>query len=257
MGVLPRSFVWTTPDLDLIVPLAPDAAAERSDHRLLAFGVLKPGVALQQATADMQTIAAQLSAQYPDSNRGWSVLLRSFYDWLVPVETRRMLLVFFAAVAFVLLIAAGNVANLTLARAAGRQKEISIRVALGAARARVLSQLLVESVLLALIGGAAGCAIALGATKALKTLAADVVPRLRVRDQSDKHGRQSIPQPVGLQFQRVPSPWESPSTSPLSQRVRSPNESPLPLGEEPVLERSEGIRVRAGPAEQRHEGQSH
>jgi len=179
IGVLPQTFAWAVPDLDLLVPLAPDPALNRGDHQLLAFGLLKPGVTLPQANADLQAVAAQLSAQYPESNGGWSVLLRSFYDWLVPVDTRRMLIIFLAAVGFVLLIAAGNVANLLLARAAARQKEMSIRVALGAGRRRVLSQLIVESMLLALIGGAAGCALAIGVTTALKGLASDaIVPRL-------------------------------------------------------------------------------
>jgi len=179
VGVLPQSFVWAAPNLDLFVPLAADPAQNRGDHQLIALGKLKPGVSLQQANADLQAIAAQLSAQYPESNGGWSVLLRSFYDWLVPVESRRMLVVFLAAVGFVLLIAAGNVANLLLARAATRQKEMSIRVALGASRRRVLSQLLVESILLALIGGAAGFALAFGVTTAMKAIApAAAVPRL-------------------------------------------------------------------------------
>jgi putative ABC transport system permease protein len=106
------------------------------------------------------------------------VLLRSFYDWLVPTATRQMLFVLLGAVALVLLIAAGNVANLMLARAAARQKEISIRVALGASRWRVVSQLLIESLLLAGIGGVGGCAIAVGATKTLQAFAPGVVPRL-------------------------------------------------------------------------------
>jgi putative ABC transport system permease protein len=179
VGVLPQSFVWAAPNLDLFVPLAADPAQNRGDHQLIALGKLKPGVSLQQANADLQAIAAQLSAQYPESNGGWSVLLRSFYDWLVPVESRRMLVVFLAAVGFVLLIAAGNVANLLLARAATRQKEMSIRVALGASRRRVLSQLLVESILLALIGGAAGFALAFGVTTTMKAIApATAVPRL-------------------------------------------------------------------------------
>jgi len=178
VGVMGESFVWLVPDLDLLVPLAANPTQARADHRLLVFGLLKPGISLPQASADMRAIAAQLSAQYPDSNGGWSVLLRSFYDWLVPEDTRRMLLVFLAAVACVLLIASSNVANLMLARAAARQKEMSIRVALGAGRGRLLSQLLVESILLALIAGAAGCAIAIGATQALKVLGPDTVPRL-------------------------------------------------------------------------------
>jgi putative ABC transport system permease protein len=178
VGVMPQSFDWV-PNLDILVPMAPNPAANRGDHQLVVIGKMKAGISLAQANADLQAIAAQLSAQYPESNGGWSVLLRSFYDWLVPVESRRMLLVFLSAVGFVLLIAAGNVANLLLARAVARQKEMSIRVALGAGRRRVLSQLLVESILLAFIGGAAGCALAYGITTALKAMATDdVVPRL-------------------------------------------------------------------------------
>src|SRR5262245_62034619 len=178
VGVLPQTFNWV-PNLDVLIPLAANAADNRGDHQLVTIGKLKPGVSLAQANADLQAIAAQLSAQYPDSNGGWSVLLRSFYDWQVPIQSRRMLTVFLVAVGCVLLIAAGNVANLLLARAAARQKEMSIRVALGASRRRVLSQLLVESILLALIGGAAGCALAFGVTTVMKAIApATAVPRL-------------------------------------------------------------------------------
>jgi putative ABC transport system permease protein len=178
VGVLPPSFRWTVPDLDLIVPLAPDPRENRGDHQMTVFGLLKPGIGLQQADADLRAIAAQLSAEYPESNGGWSVLLSSFYDWLVPVSTRQMLLVLLGAVVFVLLIAAGNVANLLLARAAARQKEMSIRIALGASRWRIVSQLLVESLILSLVGGAAGCGVAAVATTTLQTMAPRVVPRL-------------------------------------------------------------------------------
>jgi len=178
VGVLPQRFVWAVPDLEVLVPLAPNPTQDRGDHRLLVFGLLKPGVRLEEANADLQTIAARLSAQYPASNGGWSVLLRSFYDWIVPPQTRLMLIVFLAAVVFVLMIAAGNVANLLLARAAVREKEMAIRVALGAGRKRILSQLLVESMLLGCIGGGLGCALAMAATTVLKAMAPASVPRL-------------------------------------------------------------------------------
>jgi len=178
VGVLPSSFTWTVPSLDVVVPLAANPRSSRGDHQALMFGLMKPGVSLQQASADLHAVAAQLSAAYPESNEGWSVLLWNFYDWLVPVATRQMLIVLAGAVGFVLLIAAGNVANLMLARAAARQKEMSIRVALGAGRRRILSQLLVEALLLAVAGGVAGCGIAIGATAVLKAMAPGAVPRL-------------------------------------------------------------------------------
>jgi putative ABC transport system permease protein len=177
IGVLPQSFSWVT-DLDLIAPLAPDPRQNRGDHQILVFGLMKPGISLKQADADLRAVAAQLSTEYPESNGGWSVLLRSFYDWLVPISTRQTLIVLLGAVLFVLLVAAGNVANLMLARAAGRQKELSIRVALGASRRRLLSQLVVEALMLALIGGVAGCGIAVGATAALQVMAPGVVERI-------------------------------------------------------------------------------
>ena len=156
VGVLPKSFAWGPATLDLLVPLAPDPARGRGDHRLLVLGRLRPGVSLQQAQSEMDGIAAQIARQYPESNRGWGILMRTFYDWIVPVETRQSLLIFVGAVGLVLLIACANVASLMLARAAARQKEISVRVALGARRSRIVSQLLVESLLLSLIASAIG-----------------------------------------------------------------------------------------------------
>jgi putative ABC transport system permease protein len=178
VGVLPPSFRWGSAADALFVPLAADPAQSRGDHRLLMIGRLKPEVTIDQAVADLKAIAARLSTQYPESNGGWSVFVRSFYDWLVPAETRQMLLIVVVAVGVVLLIAATNVANLMLARAASRQKEISIRLALGAGRGRVAAQLLVESLVLALLGGAFGCAVAYGATSALKGFGPASLPRI-------------------------------------------------------------------------------
>lgn len=171
IGVLPERFTWGGASLDLLVPLAPDPARSRGDHRLVVIGRLKRGVALATAQADLEVIAATLERQYPESNQGWTVRTVSFYDWLVPEASRRSLLIFLAAVGCVLLIACSNVANLMLARAAVRRKEISVRLALGARRGRLVRQLFVEAVLLALLGGGAGVVLSVGATALLKRTA--------------------------------------------------------------------------------------
>ena len=160
------------------MPLAPDPGRSRGDHRISVIGRLKDGVTIDEAHADLARIAAALAAQFPDSNRGWTVRLDSFYDWLIPEETRQSLLVLLGAVALVLLIACGNVANLLLARGAGRQKELSIRVALGAERWRIVRQLLTESLLLTLVAGAVGLVIGIAATRLLVAFGPDTVPRL-------------------------------------------------------------------------------
>jgi predicted permease len=177
IGVLPERFNWNQ-NLEMIVPLAPDPKRSRGDHRLSVIGRLKAGVTMQQAHADLAGIADALARQYPDSNQGWTVLTRSFYDWIVPEQTRRSLAIFAVAVLAVLLIACSNVASLMLARASSRHKEISVRLALGARRSRVVRQLLVEAVLLSLISGIAGLAIAFGATKALQSMSPGNLPRL-------------------------------------------------------------------------------
>lgn len=178
VGVLPESFAWGSSNLELLVPLAPDPQRSRADHRLLVIGKLKEGVSREQAFADLNTIAAQLAEQYPASNKGWLVSGEGFYDWFVPEPIRRSLLLFLGAVGVVLLIACSNVANLMLARAAARQKEISIRIALGAGRSRIGSQLLVEALSLAFIAGITGLGLAWLVTKALKSMNPANLPRL-------------------------------------------------------------------------------
>jgi len=178
VGVLPESFAWGSSNLELLVPLAPDPARPRGDHRLLVIGKLKEGVSQEQALADMNMIAAQLAEQYPESNKGWLVSSQGFYDWFVPGQIRSSLILFLGAVGIVLLIACSNVANLMLARAAARQKEISIRIALGAGRSRIGSQLLVEALSLAVISGIAGLGVAWLVTKALKSMNPANLPRL-------------------------------------------------------------------------------
>ena len=177
IGVLPPAFQWGT-NTDMLAPLAPDPARNRGDHRLAVIGRLADGVSLQQGTSELSAIASRLAQQYPESNKGWTVRTLSFFDWLIPESTRRSLLVLLGAVGLVLLIACGNVVNLLLARGAVRQRELSIRAAMGASRARVARQMIFESALIALIAAAIGIGIAFTSMRLLIALGPASVPRL-------------------------------------------------------------------------------
>lgn len=177
IGVMPPKFdfpdsaqVWLPNDL------FPDASA-RSAHNYRVVGRLKPGVTVRQAQADMNVVAARLAKEYVD-DRDEGIRVSSLFEFLIG-GVRPALLTLFAAVTLVLLIACVNISNLQLARAAARRKEMGMRCALGAARGRLLRQLLTESVLLACAGGLLGLALAEVAVRILRIAAPGNIPRIQ------------------------------------------------------------------------------
>jgi predicted permease len=169
--------VLSQADLWFPAPFQNQGMQSRRSHFLRPVGLLRRGVTISQAQAELDTIAARLGSEYPVTNAGWSLRLEPLQSVLVG-SVRLALLVLLAAVGFVLLIACANVASLLLSRNAVRQREIVIRTALGAERSRLVRQLLTESLLLALAGGAAGIFLANAGVELLKGLGPQSLPRL-------------------------------------------------------------------------------
>jgi putative ABC transport system permease protein len=179
IGVMPPGFEYPA-GAELWVPLAfteEELATQRGAHYLDVIARLASGVTVEQASTEMAAIARRLELRYSDTNTGASAAARGLREALVG-DVRPALLILLGAVGFVLLIACVNVANLLLARTAGRRRELAVRSALGAGRGRLVRHVLSESVLLALVGGAAGVLLAVLGLKVLLALPVESVPRL-------------------------------------------------------------------------------
>ena len=180
IGVLPENFqLYQTAEIFAPIGLGLRSSARGERKGIYAVGRLRPDATLRQAKIEADVIAQRLAEQYPDTNGGIGATVEPLAENFVG-KTKPVLIVLFGAVTFVLLIACANVGNLLLARSASREKEIALRIALGASRLRLLRQMLTESIVLAVTGGALGLAIARGSLNAVDTLLPADITRLKL-----------------------------------------------------------------------------
>ena len=178
VGIAPQD-VGFSMEIDLWVPMAANLAAEdRNNKQLDVVGRLTDGATLAQAQAELSTVATALEAEFPQSNSGWGTRLTPVLDWIVDAELQQRLTLLLVAVGLLLAVACANVANLQMARAASRTGEIGVRLALGASRARLLRQTLTESLLISMMGGALGLALAWALMRGSRAVLPESIPRL-------------------------------------------------------------------------------
>jgi len=177
VGVLPPGDPWLN-TADVFVPLVRRPDADRVGFYLAVIGRMKPGVTLEMARSDLETIARRLEEQYPEANAGIGVHLTSASEWVANDDLRRALWILFGAVGFLLLIACVNLANMLLAKATGRTRETAVRTALGADRRRITRQVLTESLVLGVFGGGVGLLFAIWGIDVVKAFDPGGIPRL-------------------------------------------------------------------------------
>jgi putative ABC transport system permease protein len=177
IGVMPPDLVFPG-NPELWEPLAPSPSAQRGDRRLGVIGRLAPNVTLARSLDEMRSVARDLARQYPETNGEWGANVTSLQAWLVGDDLRTRVQALLVAVGLLLLMGCVNVANLLLARATARQREMSVRAALGAGRGRIVRQLLTESLVLAAAGAAIGVLLTTLAVPVLRDVGETAIPRL-------------------------------------------------------------------------------
>jgi putative ABC transport system permease protein len=177
IGVMPPDLVFPG-NPELWEPLAPSPSAQRGDRRLGVIGRLAPNVTLARSLDEMRSVARDLARQYPETNGEWGANVTSLQAWLIGDDLRTRVQALLVAVGLLLLMGCVNVANLLLARATARQREMSVRAALGAGRGRIVRQLLTESLVLAAAGAAIGVLLTTLAVPVLRDVGETAIPRL-------------------------------------------------------------------------------